>query len=211
MMMRPDDAEALLAPMFEVSGLPLWCGREAMGNLIPGWVVSPLYTYKQQSSRTWIVAAKEAPFERTYQHADGLVLIQEHQPTRRFSAGKAPTFVPASRPGSVEWPQLLSGKQTVGSQQHTESAARSAAEAGAAVAASPTLAAAPPLQTQDLASIVQAAVSSAMSGFDTRLTALASELAEMQSTKQVSKDQRSKSRAESRGRCRVPIGKRLGR
>ena len=58
-LVSPDDAEELLLPKFEVSGLPLGCGREAMRDLIPGWPVKPLFTYQKQSRRTWIVAAKE--------------------------------------------------------------------------------------------------------------------------------------------------------
>ena len=65
---RPEDADRLLAQRFEVSGLPVFCGEDAVKTLIPGWKIEPVFTFRVRNTRTWIVAAQEAPMESKVQH-----------------------------------------------------------------------------------------------------------------------------------------------
>ena len=103
---RPEDAATLLGKRFEVSGLPLYCGKDAITELLVTWSGAvPVSTFRSNRSRTWIVVAPEAPMNTKFQHGAGLAYIQPAKQSARPGRGTAPRFVPAET--SKETPSWL--------------------------------------------------------------------------------------------------------
>ena len=78
---RPDDAQRFLGKTWEVSGLPLAMGKEALEAFLKPWVASPVYTFKQGMRRTWVVRSTEEPGVTKVQHDFGLAVVQEARPS----------------------------------------------------------------------------------------------------------------------------------
>ena len=51
----PHDSERLMGKRWEISGLPLSMGRVALVEFLDTWRVTPEYTFRQGTRRTWIV------------------------------------------------------------------------------------------------------------------------------------------------------------
>ena len=77
---RPHDAASVIGKMFHVSGLPLACGKEALLAFLHDWKMMPVYTFVQGRTRTWAVRAEAAPFDKMFQHADGVAMVKEAPP-----------------------------------------------------------------------------------------------------------------------------------
>ena len=74
---RPEDAHRYQGKTWEVSGLPLGMGKEALECFLHPLRVSPLYTFKSGMRRTWRVRAVENPMVTKVQHDGGLAVVQE--------------------------------------------------------------------------------------------------------------------------------------
>ena len=113
-MIRTDDAAAFLGTRYEVSGLPLSCGREAIQDLLMAtWTEAvPIATYRTNRSRTWVVSASTAPMDNKLQHDDGLAYIQVVPPkSRQQKKDQHITFVPCEKPKEEpSWLRSWSGK-----------------------------------------------------------------------------------------------------
>ena len=62
---------------WEISGLPLAMGKESLLDFVSGWHVTPLHTFKQGFSRTWIVRAATDPVEKIIAHDFGVAVVKE--------------------------------------------------------------------------------------------------------------------------------------
>ena len=79
---RTEDAAAFLGTRYEVSGLPLSCGKDAIQDLLSTWTgATPITTYRTYRSRTWLVSAPSAPLDDKVQHEEGIAYIQVALPT----------------------------------------------------------------------------------------------------------------------------------
>ena len=109
----PSKSERILAKKFAVSGLPVSCGRDALAELLLGWNHEALFTYTTNRSRTWVVAAAEAPIRIRFQHQDGTALVQEHQPRaqQRRSAQPRTWMLPTPSTRDVDWPKAWSSNK----------------------------------------------------------------------------------------------------
>ncbi len=85
--LRPEDAQHFIGDRWEISGLPVTTGKEAVQEFVSGWAVHPLFSFRQGWRRTWVVRAASAPDTRLIEHQAGYAVIQEYQPRH----GKAPT------------------------------------------------------------------------------------------------------------------------
>ena len=109
---RPDDVASFTGTRYEVSGLPLSCGREAIEDLLSTWTGAvPIATFKANRRRTWIVSAPSAPLHSKVQHEEGLAYIQVAAP-RAQTAKKPPIrFIPSARPTEKpSWLKAWAGK-----------------------------------------------------------------------------------------------------
>ena len=77
--LHPHDSERLLGKRWEISGLPLSMGRIALMEFLDTWRVSPEYTFRQGTRRTWIVRAATDPAFTKVQHDQGLAVVNEAQ------------------------------------------------------------------------------------------------------------------------------------
>ncbi len=77
MRLRPDDAQKFLGDRWEISGLPVTTGAEAVKEFVEGWAVHPLFSFRQGWRRTWVVRAKSAPEQKVVEHQTGFAVIQE--------------------------------------------------------------------------------------------------------------------------------------
>ena len=77
--LHPHDSERLLGKRWEISGLPLSMGRIALMEFLDTWRVSPEYTFRQGTRRTWIVRAATDPAFTKVQHDQGLAVVKEAQ------------------------------------------------------------------------------------------------------------------------------------
>ena len=118
MHLRPDDAQQFVGDRWEISGLPVTTGVEAMKEFVDGWEVHPLFTFRQGWRRTWVVRARSAPSTRVVEHQSGFAVIQEYQqrppqvaavrerwqPGKRASASYSASFppLPLARNGQVD-------------------------------------------------------------------------------------------------------------
>ena len=113
-MIRTDDAAVFLGTRYEVSGLPLSCGREAIQDLLTAtWTGAvPISTYRTNRSRTWVVSAPTAPMDNKLQHDDGLAYIQVVPPkSQQKKKDQHITFVPCEKPKEEpSWLRSWSGK-----------------------------------------------------------------------------------------------------
>ena len=111
---RPDDAGELLGDKWEVSGLPLSTGKESLIAFLHDWTITPLYTYNQGPSRTWVVRSTAPPTYNKLQHDLGLAVIKKAEPPRpkqppvreRWTATKAATDARPAPPRS--WSEVAS-------------------------------------------------------------------------------------------------------
>ena len=77
--LHPHDSGGLLAKRWGISGLPLSMGRIALMEFLDTWRVSPEYTFRQGTRRTWIVRAVTDPAFTKVQHDHGLAVVKEAQ------------------------------------------------------------------------------------------------------------------------------------
>ena len=63
-LVQPENYTKFLGELWDVSGLPLSWGPEAVTDFLAGWKVSPVRTFRQGYRRTWVVRALEHPDER---------------------------------------------------------------------------------------------------------------------------------------------------
>lgn len=227
---RPDDAASFTGTRYEVSGLPLSCGREAIEDLLSTWTGAvPIATFTANRRRTWIVSAHSAPLHSKVRHEEGLAYIQVAAP-RAQTARKPPIrFIPSARPTEEpSWLKSWAGKgrgETGGIPSAAMPAPVPATQKMQMAPSQPAAVAPLPVSppAQDVPSMIREAMAEMMSSFskamaslDSRLGGLASEVAELQCSKLLRADspslksgERREGRATSRSRGRVPVGKRL--
>ena len=222
-LIRPEDAPSLLGQRFEVSGLPMSCGKEAITEVLSIWTGAvPVTTFRSGRSRTWIVAAP-APFTHTkLQHGTGLAYIQPARPGPRQSRAPAPRFVPSEIPREQpswlkSWAGVAQSRLPSSPTSPTQPAARDSQmdteEPGAILV--PSQGATP--KSGDASRSEENMILNALKAMELRLTSLATEVGSLQrevhrkdfvSSSQV-EGERSSSRTASRQRGRVPVGKKL--
>ena len=100
-MIYPNDSEKLLGKRWEISGLPLSMGGPALIEFLDGWRVSPEYTFRQGSRRTWIVRAATEPHITKVQHDQGLAVVKEAKPRPAATSPTIEKFVAKADPQSV--------------------------------------------------------------------------------------------------------------
>ena len=225
--MRPADACELLGTRYEVSCLPLYCGRDAIEELLSSWTGAvPVATFRDRRTRTWIVSAPSPPLQSKIQHEEGLAFIQVATP----KTGKAKTdqirFVPSEKPKEEPaWLRSWAGRprskpmeEDAGMPAAAESkpTPRASQPSSASLPLAPVAAPPPPLQ--DIAAMLKetiAPLSSSIAALESHFVKLSSEVAQLQSaasqrgsSPQLSGGERADARA-SRSRGRVPVGKKL--
>ena len=110
---RTEDAAAFLGTRYEVSGLPLSCGKDAIQDLLSTWTgATPITTYRTYRSRTWLVSAPSAPLHDKVQHEEGIAYIQvaplKNQHKKKDHSIK---FIPSEKPKEEpSWLRSWSGK-----------------------------------------------------------------------------------------------------
>ena len=87
MRLRPDDAQQFVGDRWEISGLPVTTGADAVKEFVDGWEVHPLFSFRKGWRRTWVVRAKADPFTNVVEHQTGFAVIQKYEP--RPAAGNA--------------------------------------------------------------------------------------------------------------------------
>ena len=193
----PSRSNRILAKKFAISGLPLSCGRDALAETLQGWGHEALFTFKQDRSRTWVVAAAEAPTRSRFQHQDGCALVQEYQPRPRLQRPDQqrkwmmPTAASAEH---VEWPNIWSnGKEKV----PPASASRALQSTAQPMAVSPMQLPASIPAPSDLSATIAAAMAQALRPLEDRILAM-----EKNRKRDMSRED-----AAPRGRPRIIAGK----
>lgn len=80
MRLRPDDAQLFVGDRWEISGLPVTTGADAVKEFVEDWAVHPLFSFRKGWRRTWVVRAKSAPEQKVVEHQTGFAVIQEYNP-----------------------------------------------------------------------------------------------------------------------------------
>ena len=137
MRLRPDDAQQFLGDRWEISGLPVTTGAEAVKAFVQGWDVHPLFSFRQGWRRTWVVRAAIAPQQRVVEHQSGFAVLQEYHPRRAAPSVQKERWSPPKRTSAVhttDFPPLRPPKVNVAT---AEAPARDGVSAPSA--ASPSL------------------------------------------------------------------------
>ena len=183
-LVRPEDAESLLGQKYEVSGLPLSCGKDAVEELLSTWTgVVAISTFRTNRYRSWIVAAPSPPLQSKFQHGQGLAYIQPARPMNRREKQPAPRFVSSEMPREKPpwektWAGVARGEQKSASASMASSA--SSAPVKPIPAAQPASAAASLVANMDIAALIRNAVAEAVAPLDRRITLLASQVHQSQ-------------------------------
>ena len=226
---RPSDSASFLGTRYEMSGLPLSCGRDAIVELLGSWTGAvPISTFRNSRSRTWVVSAPSPPLHDKVQHADGLAYI--HVASQKGPPKKAQTirFVPSERPREEpSWLRSWAGKARKQQGEPGATDAEPRQPMDVISQSPPTVSPSPPsVSSPDLASMIRdavaSAVASAVSPLSTAVAALDNKLAGVAADVELQKESnrrdtsshltagvRADTRASSRSRGRVPIGRRL--
>ena len=214
---RTEDAAAYLGTRYEISGLPLSCGRDAIEDLLKTWTGAvPITTYRSYRTRTWLVSAPSAPLHDKIQHEEGLAYIQTAQPRSQHKKAQGIRFVPSEKPKEEpSWLRSWAGKPR--SKPAAEPSPSSSPPPPPQMPAAPCPPAevlrlsVPSSSSQDLGSMIQEAIAKAMAPFagamrsmECKVASLASEMVEVQKQQTVRDG-----RTTSRSRGRVPVGKKL--
>ena len=100
------EKEALLkfkGSKYEVKGLPLSWGSAQIKEFLGDWDATPLFGTRRGFSKTWVVAAVEAPLFRKMQHDFGLAVISEYE--KKAEARPRQMWVGKKRNGSSSGPK----------------------------------------------------------------------------------------------------------
>ena len=161
MRLRPDDAQQFLRDRWEISGLPVTTGAEAVKAFVQGWDVHPLFSFRQGWRRTWVVRAAIAPQQRVVEHQSGFAVLQEYHPRRAAPSVQKERWSPPKRTSAVhttDFPPLRPPKVNVAT-----------AEAPARDGVSAPSAASPSLSLEDR---IAQAVAAAIAPISAQLAAL---------------------------------------
>ncbi len=161
MRLRPDDAQQFLGDRWEISGLPVTTGAEAVKAFVQGWDVHPLFSFRQGWRRTWVVRAAVAPQQRVVEHQSGFAVLQEYHPRRAAPSVQKERWSPPKRTSAVhttDFPPLRPPKVNVAT-----------AEAPARDGVSAPSAASPSLSLEDR---IAQAVAAAIAPISAQLAAL---------------------------------------
>ena len=60
-LLRPSDADHFIGEKWEVAGLPVCTGREALMGFLHDWEFHPLYTFRRGWGRVWVVRSSANP------------------------------------------------------------------------------------------------------------------------------------------------------
>ena len=106
--LRPQDHETLTGNLWEVTGLPLSMGEDALGKFLGDWQAIPVRTYRQGYTRTWVVRSSVDPARTKIQHDFGLALVRAA--TSKPKPVEKKTWKPehktvVARTGTVQWPK----------------------------------------------------------------------------------------------------------
>ena len=166
MRLRPDDAHQFLGDRWEISGLPVTTGAEAVKEFVEGWTVHPLFSFRKGWRRTWVVRAATAPQQRVVEHQSGFAVIQEYHQRAGPPAAQKERWSPPKRTSTLhtsDFPPL-------------QLAQRSGRQPPAATTAAAAPAAATALETATLGleDRIAQAVAAAMAPFTAQIAALQS-------------------------------------
>ena len=95
--------------------MPVAMGKDSLQEFLGQWKVHPLHTFRIGFHRTWIVRAKDQPFERIVYHEFGFAVIKEatprrlHSRTERFQAPRPDRSVPFVRETESNYPKSWAG------------------------------------------------------------------------------------------------------
>ena len=162
-MIYPNDSEKLLGKRWEISGLPLSMGGPALIEFLDGWRVSPEYTFRQGSRRTWIVRAATEPHITKVQHDQGLAVVKEAKPRPAATSPTIEKFVAKADPQSVASSSKKAMPQSWASIVRNGPPAASATQA--APRAAPPQAPQPVHSTIGLEKILASAIAAALQPF----------------------------------------------
>ena len=114
--LRPEDYKRLLGEKYEISGLPMATGKDALTEFVDGWDVVPLYSFRQGFCRTWVVRATKAPAIKVVQHDYGLAVIKDAQPRKSGTTQRERWCPPhpnqQQQPSSQQtWAQIVAGHE----------------------------------------------------------------------------------------------------
>ena len=102
---RAEKYTKFLGELRDVSGLPVSRGPDAVTDLLTGWKVSPVKTFRQGYRRTLVVRALEQPMSTKLQHEFGLAVIKRTAMQKARPIPEIQKWVPASdrrKPGEMQ-------------------------------------------------------------------------------------------------------------
>ena len=85
-----------LGELWDVSGLTLSWGPDAVTDFLAGWKVIPVKTFRQGHRRTWIVRATDQPMSTKLQHEFGLAVIKRTVMLKTRQNQEIQKWMPAS-------------------------------------------------------------------------------------------------------------------
>ena len=173
---RPEDAQRFLGKTWEVSGLPLGMGKEALEAFLQPWQVSPLYTFKSGMRRTWGVRAVENPSVTKVQHDGGLAVVQEAPPRQAQAEIKVERWQRPTAPPSSRASQPPRSWSDVVKEKNIGNSARVPPSTGSLASASKSTG----LDSQTMQQAIAAAINAAMTPFIAQMDALKKDVADMQ-------------------------------
>jgi hypothetical protein len=77
---RPEDADHFIGERWEVSGLPVTTGEEALKEFLHPWPVHAMYYFREGWRRTWVVRSGESPPLTVVEHQEGFAVINAFKP-----------------------------------------------------------------------------------------------------------------------------------
>ena len=205
-LVQPENYTKFLGELWDVSGLPLSWGPEAVTDFLAGWKVSPVRTFRQGYRRTWVVRALEPPMSAKLQHEFGLAVIKRSTAQKARTSPEIQKWMPASEQRKTErkavfpqtWAAVVTAslpqkaQESRGQKRSTEMLGTSrpsktvnlnnsptSMDLGDTVQAPTRPSAVTPMTQGNLAELIARAVAEAMSPMDAQLKMLQTEIIAM--------------------------------
>lgn len=116
-----ENAQRFLGKSYEIRRLPCSMSKEGVQEFVAPWKVTPVATFRERMTRTWIVRAEHEPEKRAIQHQWGLAVINESFPRPKPAAAKQTwawkpqaNMTGTSGKSDGEWPRLSPPKTSTG-------------------------------------------------------------------------------------------------
>ena len=205
-LVQPENYTKFLGELWDVSGLPLSWGPEAVTVFLAGWKVSPVRTFRQGCRRTWVVRALEPPMSAKLQHEFGLAVMKRSTAQKARTSPEIQKWMPASEQRKTErkavfpqtWAAVVTAslpqkaQESRGQKRSTEMLGTSrpsktvnlnnsptSMDLGDTVQAPTRPSAVTPMTQGNLAELIARAVAEAMSPMDAQLKMLQTEIIAM--------------------------------